>query len=511
MNSKYKHLSISEFLFDRGCYFETFANQIVESIITLLKGRFFLLTMAVGLFIFPQSSCTKLVEVEAPVTSTSEVNVYTSDATAAAVLTGIYTNISNSYFSNGGIASLSLFAGLSADELKLYNGSTNTTYIRYYTNALSTSPPLIADFWNAFYPVIFIANSAIEGLANSNSLTPAIKQQLVGEAKFIRAFCYFYLVNLYGDVPLITGTDYTVNAVFFRTLKSRIYQQIIADLKNAQTLLSSNYLDATLLNITDKRVRPTQGAAAALLARVYLYTGDWVDAEAEATNVITNTGAYNLINDLNSVFLANSKEAIWQLQPVGAGVNTPDGLLFIIPIAGLNNGPNPVCLNTNLLNSFETGDQRRTYWIDSVRVNSATYYYPYKYKINTPNVSITEYEMIFRLSEQYLIRAEARAQQGNISGAKNDLNIIRNRAGLASITAADKASLIIAIQHERQVELFTEWGHRWLDLKRTGTVDAVMNVVTPLKGGVWRTNWQWYPISLYELQHDQNLEQNSGY
>jgi len=119
--------------------------------------------------------------------------------------------------------------------------------------------------------------------------------------------------------------------------------------------------------------------------------------------------------------------------------------------------------------------------------------------------------MVLRLAEQYLIRAEARAQQNNVGGAQSDLNTIRTRAGLPNTTANDKTSLLAAIIHERQVELFSEWGHRWLDLKRSGNLDAMMAVVAPAKGATWSSNWQWYPIPSYEIVQDPNLVQNPGY
>jgi len=119
------------------------------------------------------------------------------------------------------------------------------------------------------------------------------------------------------------------------------------------------------------------------------------------------------------------------------------------------------------------------------------------------------------LGEQCLIRAEARAQQGNLNGAISDLDIIRKRAGLPLIANTNpgisQSVLLTAILHERQVELFTEWGHRWLDLKRTNNVDGVMNTVTTQKGGTWNSDWQWYPITLSELQTAPNLVQNEGY
>ena len=182
---------------------------------------------------------------------------------------------------------------------------------------------------------------------------------------------------------------------------------------------------------------------------------------------------------------------------------------------------NPVNLSQNLLNSFETGDQRAVpgNWIDSINISGITYYFPYQYKIAMQDQNVTsasdmgEYLMVFRLGEQYLIRAEARAEQNNIAGAQADLNAIRVRAGLANTTASDETSLLAAIMHERQVELFTEWGHRWLDLKRTGNVDAVMSVATPQKanGNPWQSYQQLYPLPLSDLKLDPNLIQNTGY
>jgi hypothetical protein len=116
-----------------------------------------------------------------------------------------------------------------------------------------------------------------------------------------------------------------------------------------------------------------------------------------------------------------------------------------------------------------------------------------------------------RLGEQYLIRAEARVQQNDITGAISDLNLIRKRAGLPGTLANDKASLLAAIMHERQVEMFTEWGNRWLDLKRTKSVDTIMNIVAPAKNTTWNSNWQWYPIPVNDIIQDPNLVQNDGY
>jgi hypothetical protein len=456
------------------------------------------------------SSCKKFVNVSAPITSVNSENVYTSDATAIAVLTGVYTNISAGGLANGGISAISLFPALSADELTL-NATGNSMYLAYYINLLTSSNTGGSDFWNNIYPYVYTVNGAVEGLTTASGLTPAVKQQLMGEAKFLRAFLYYLLVSLYGDVPLVTGTNYTVNQSLPRTPKAEVWQQIISDLKDAQSDLSPNFLDATLLSTTTERVRPTSWAATALLARAYLYTQDWNDAAAQSTAVINNSSMFTLAPDLDSVFLMNSTEAIWQLQPVIAGDNTFDALLFILPSSGPDNANYPVYLDTLLVNSFEPGDARRINWIDSVIVNGVVYYYPSKYKVNTILAPVTEYEMVLRLAEQYLIRAESNTMIGNFTAAINDLDTVRSRAGLPGTSAGDQTSLITAILHERQVELFTEWGHRWLDLKRTGTVGSVMGIVTPLKGGAWNANDQLYPIPLTDMQADPNLVQNAGY
>lgn len=450
-------------------------------------------------------------------------NVYNSDVTAIAVLNGLYTLISRNnyppYSSSATIPTISLWAGLSADELTLWSSSTSATQIAYYRNSLSASTAGF-EFWQNTYPYIYTCNAAIKGLENSTTLTPSVKKQLLGEAKFMRAFFYFYLVNLYGDVPLVLSTDYTVNALISRTQASAVYSQIITDLKEAQDLLVDGYVTSdakTLYTSATERVRPCKAAATALLARTYLYTKQWANAEAQATAIINNTAVYDTV-PLNKVFLKNSKEAIWQLQPVTQGTitNTAEAPFFVlsVPSTGVNS-THPVYLNNLLLNSFETGDQRKTNgnWVNIYTDVTGTYYYPYKYKDVTQgaNVTPTEYTMILRLGEQYLIRGEARAQQNNISGAQSDLNVIRKRAGLPNTTANDQPSLLAAILHERQVELFTELGQRWLDLKRTGTVDAVMSVATPLKGGTWNSYQQLYPVSQNELLVNPKMTQTPGY
>ncbi|MDR6567442.1 RagB/SusD family nutrient uptake outer membrane protein [Chitinophaga ginsengisegetis] len=456
------------------------------------------------------SSCEKLVDVNGPTTSISDVTVYASDATAISVVTGIYAQLSGASLRDRKLTSLPFLTGLSGDELTLYSGISDITLKGYYQNALSTSNLGTNDYWSACYKIVYITNAIIEGVTNSSTLTPSVKQQLLGEAKFLRGFCFFYLVNLYGDIPIVTSSDYKTNSLLARAPQREAWIQIIKDLKEADDLLSSNYLDASLLATTTEKVRPTRWAAKSLLSRVYLYQKNWKVASDYATEVINNTSLYHL-DSINGVFLRNSAEAIWQLQPVNADYNTEDARLFVIPARRSPGNSWPVFLSNNLLNSFEVGDQRKKFWINSDTANSIIYQYPYKYKVYTPMQPITEYNTVLRLGEQYLIRAEALMELGDLTGSRNDLNVIRLRAGLSKNDSNTQIELSSAIRHERRVELFTEWGHRWLDLKRTQEINSIMSIVTPQKGGIWNSSWQLYPITLLELQSNPLLTQNTGY
>lgn len=476
--------------------------------ISSVKGMTVNATIILALVALLVTSCSKLIEVDTPTTSISAANVYTNDLTAAAVLTGIYTTMSASYITGNDLPSIGLISGLSGDELVLYSGSGNIRLRAYYQNNLKTVTAY-TDFWTIIYQKVYILNLSLEGLTNATTLTYNVKQQLLGEVKFLRAFCYFYLVNLYGDVPLILSSDYKVNKVLPRSPKEQVWKQIIADLVDAKALLSADYLDGTLMKKTTERIRPNKWAATALLARCYLYNRDWKNAENQASEVISNLATYSL-DSLNKAFLIPSHEAIWQLQPVNLGSNTEDAKTYILTSAGPSYD-RPVYLSSQLINSFEENDQRRKLWIDTVTASGILYYYANKYKSGTLDAPLTEYNTVLRVAEQYLIRAEARAELNDIDESRGDLNIIRLRAGLKESSISEKTLLIDAIRHERRVELFTEWGHRWLDMKRTNTIDEIMPPITTLKGGTWDVDWQYFPILPSDILVNGNLTQNAGY
>ena len=466
------------------------------------------LIITILFILLPFSYCKKFILVGPPSTAIVGATAFNNDASATAAVLAIYSRIMEdpNSFCDGEL-SLSALCALSADELDDYGTEPGKQQI--YTNSLAVTNAITYTKWSELYKYIYTCNAIIGGITRSSLLTSQVRQHLLGEARFIRAFCFFYLTNLFGDVPLILSTDYQQNMLAAQATRRQVYQQITEDLLAAKNNLSEQYLDAADAS-TAERVRPNRYAAQALLARVYLYLGDWQHAAAEADTVIGQTSQYSLLNDLNSVFLKNSAEAIWQLQPVVGGYNTYDGNNFILNTAPSPSSPvNNAAIRSVLYNAFEMNDQRKQAWLGSVTGNAQTFYYPFKYKQPySGSGAVTEYEMVLRLAEQYLIRAEAKAELNDIAGAKSDLNIIRNRAGLPITAASSVPDLLTAILHERQVELFTEWGHRWLDLKRTERADSTLGAV---KGIHWAAADTLYPIPKGEIQNDPRLRQNPGY
>jgi hypothetical protein len=469
-------------------------------------------------------SCTKLVEVDPPVTNVNADNVYTNDITATAVLTGLYTRLAQGVGGFTGIDGISVRAGLSADEFAILGNVTASKILAYYRNNLSVSTGLGSELWAGWYQSIYYCNAAVEGIATSKAISEGAKEQLMGEAKFLRAFLHFYLLNTFGDIPIVLTTDYKVNSFLGKTLKDKVYLQIISDLKEAEELLSENFLNGSLQPYVGEveRVRPSKWAAKAMLARVYLYTKNYVNAEQKASEVI-DAPLFAMANTGNTFLRAGlgNKEAIWQLQPVISGWNTEDARVLLLNGAIGNN--RPVQLSKSLLTVFEPGDKRRIDWVRDTVIAGNPVKYVFKYKSAKLNNSVTEYLMVLRLAEQYLIRAEARAAQDNLQGAVNDLNILRNRArAMPTVDVPNplpdwdagvlsKVQVLDKVMGERRIELFSEWGHRWYDLKRTNTIDVVMTTAAIAKGGIWDSYKQLYPIPTSEIERNYNMVQNSGY
>ncbi|HTJ13397.1 MAG TPA: RagB/SusD family nutrient uptake outer membrane protein [Dinghuibacter sp.] len=434
-------------------------------------------------------SCKKFVQVDAPAGGTANAQVFSSDASATAAMNGVYSLMmgSNNAFTAGAVT---IYGGLSADEL--FNTTPSPLLDQFHQNTLiSSNSLLVTNCWGDAYSYIYQVNAILDGLPKSAALSAEVREQLTGEAECVRAFCYLYLADLFGRVPLETGTDYTINATMPQTPRAQVYAQIVTDLLNAQNLLTPAYPTAGPL-------KPNRWTAAALLARVYCYERDWADAVTESSKVI-DSGGYHLAPNPNDAFLAYSPEAIWQLAPVVPGFNTFEGYDFIPADAGTAPA---FAVDTTLVDAFEPGDLRLGAWLGKRTVGGQTYYYPYKYKIQSGSAHTENYTML-RLSEQYLIRAEARAALGDAMGAVADLDTVRVRAGLGPVATASPA----AILQERRVELCFEWGHRWFDLTRNQAFSMGFFQLKP----AFTLNDTLYPIPLSQLQANPSLTQNQGY
>jgi starch-binding outer membrane protein, SusD/RagB family len=453
-----------------------------------MNKKYFIIYIVAGVLFL--SSCKKFVEIDTPRNFVSTDVMFIDSASASTAILGMYSLIMGKSITPGfGCGTVTLYASQSADELISFSSADPT----FYQNTLVPDNSSNRIMWTEAYSYIYQANICIEGLEKSTTIPAITKSQFLAEAKLVRAFLYFYLVNLYGDVPFVTSSNWSQTYGHGRTPVATIYETIINDLLVAQNDLPAKYPAAG-------KIRPVKQAATALLARVYLYTRQWDKAEAAANAVITS-GMYPALPAPASAFLKNNDEAIWQLAPINTTYNTLEGYQ-LLP------GSTPTYyFQTPLATAFEPGDLRYTNWVKSMVYQGVTYYYTYKYKVRTSS-TVTENYTMLRLAEQYLIRAEALNNQKKVELAINDLNVIRQRAGLTPLPKTlTQDECTAAVEQERRVELFCEWGHRWLDLKRTGRADAVLSPIKPK----WKPTAIWWPIPLTERVADPSLGQNDGY
>ena len=446
-------------------------------------------------------SCKKLIDIPAnPPTAITETQQFADSATALTAVAGVYsyTSFGQGFMYND--ANLTFCTGLSSDELIFNGGYPYPDLQAFYGYGLTDLNSIVNTLWSDPYTGLYAVNAIISNVAASNTLSASFKTQITGEMKLVRALYYFNTVNLFGEIPLVLSTDYKTTSLLPRTSVDSIYAQILSDLSDAQKDLTAAYPSSG-------RLRPNLYTVMSLLAKVQLYRQQWQAAYDAADSVIAS-GLYSLEPNLNNVFLDGSNEAIWQIPATGSSQVTREASQFV----PYNSSQAPQYVVTPFLqNAFEAGDLRWQNWVGEYVVNingtNQQLYAPYKYKNLAPTGPTTEDYMIFRLAELYLIRAEAAVHLGNTTVALADLNQVRARAGLAASGATTADDVLTAIMHERQVELFTEWGSRWFDLKRTGTADAVLGAEKP----TWKPNEVLYPVPVKQRQFNSNLTQNPGY
>jgi hypothetical protein len=470
-------------------------------------------------------SCNKLVEVGEPIDAITAKKMFRNEAQAESALAGVYYELINGYgtrpepFLSSFAAGLSVYAGgLSADEFNV-NSINKTAYALATSKLTLTNNDYPTRIWNSAYHTIYNAVSVIEGITTTenSSMRDSVKVQYIAEAKFLRAFCYFYLVNYFGDLPLVLTTDFNKTRTMSRSSVQVVYAQILSDLQDAERDLPAHYEAGK-----KERVRANKWTAKAMLAKVHLYMKNYPLAAAKASELIAESGTFQM-EPLTNVFLAQSKEAIFQLKQTNQTSDirnaTAQGYFFI-PIDRYKDGA-AIWLTDQLINAFEAGDQRWEIWADSTMQSNngpnLKVWYPAKYKTGRYNAVLNapspEYTMVLRLAEMYLIRAEARANgaDGGHTKAIEDLNAVRLRTGLGALSMSlDAEAVKEAVAHERQIELFAECGNRWFDLKRTGKASALLSNM-PAKQP-WEGDYQLlYPIPVPDIEANRNIQQNTGY
>lgn len=441
------------------------------------------------------TSCKKFLDIDPPKSQLVGESVFKDILTAESAMAGIYYQLGSNSYAGGSVSSITYIGALLADAA-LYLGN-STDYIELNNNTILPTNGQVTNIWNNAYFIVYQANLMIEKLQAAEELEKNVRERLIGEALFIRGFTYFYLVNLFGDVPFAVSSDYRTNSTLSRMPAAQVYSHIVEDLETAASLLPDEYRGA-------ERVRPTKWASLSMLARTFLYLEEWEKAESYATQVLTASSLFNLESP-DKVFFKNSREAIWQLIPSHQVVNnyTNEGNIFII--RGTPSGL--VLREETAAQIWEPNDLRKHQWVGHIDGSFGRAFFPWKYKEWPSNATGTEYSMIIRVSELYLIRAEALARLGEIEAAKSNLNKIRSRAGLPDTQIDNRDAIITAILIERQREFFAEWGHRWFDLKRMGLSE---DTFTPFKPD-WQASDILLPIPEKEMLNNLKLTQNPGY
>jgi len=421
-----------------------------------------------SLLLLSAASCKKFVDVK-PTGQTTKAITFESVENAAGAVNGMYFDLSI----QGNIYSLLLYTNISllADELNTVNVAAAPFAVNSVTPQLSG----LTVYWSGYYAMINHANLVLDNLSSVPGLPAAQMAAWKAEAKFIRATAYMGLVQLFGKVPKVTSSAWHDNETLPRSPVTDIYALIVQDLKDAAAGLPHDYGDPAI-----NRIRATKGAANAMLTKCYMLQKDWTNAAASATAVIDDAAMYQLEPVFDDVFTDNSVESILEIwfgslapsilsssfgQGGGRG-STPQYTPGAKIVSAFNNSPN---------------DARSFKSIGGGKVN--------KYATSTSRPKL------LRLGDLYLLRAEAKTQLNDLTGGLNDLNTIRTRAGVDSSTASDQASLLLAIENERYLELAFE-GQRWFDLIRTGRADAVIGALKP---ATWQPTDVLLPVPQTEI------------
>lgn len=365
---------------------------------------------------------------------------------------------------------------------------------------------IASGMWNTIYNVIARANTVINAESDIPDAVRDDRDQLIGEAYAIRALAHFDLVRAFAQhygytasndhegIPVVTVFDKDSRPA--RNTVAEVYTQIVSDLTEA----------ISLLNQDPGSARISETAAKALLSRVYLYMGNYSGAESMATEVI-ESGDYQLLstdNYADAWSSGNSSETLFEIAFSEVDDNGSDALGRMYIVEGYGD----YLPAGDLLALIPEGDVRLGLFKEDPNLGGD---YGMVRVDKFPDPAVQNNTPVIRLSEVYLIRAEARARSNDEEGAREDLDVIRMRAlPTAEATTATGDALIDAILTERRIELMFE-GQRLWDLMRTKQ-DMVRNNCTNSVCTVAYPNDRFIiPIPQAELDVNDNIIQNPGY
>jgi tetratricopeptide (TPR) repeat protein len=406
-----------------------------------------------------------------------------SAGTLRAAIIGAYNEL------QGYSGNLTTLATASGDNA-VANGSVSS-YFQLNQHAVPTDHSIVVSTYRSIYRAVNITNTIIASVRaiSDPQLSDAERNQILGEAYFLRALGYFDLVRGWGGVQVQTLPTDNLEVIkgIRRSSPEETYNQALADLVEAEKLLPD---DAATRN------RAQKSTAKALRARLYLYREQWDDAERYASEVIASD-KYELVKPYKSFFTAPylSKESVFELTH---SQNDKNGYwsTWLPSALGGSHSLKPSDGIVEKLNNPAIGGSRSAL-IDGTgyTLHAALY----------NNTAGTGPLYVIRIAELYLIRAEARAKKAapDLAGAVEDLNAVRERADVPRWEdLADRGKIIEAIEEENNVEFAFE-AHRWFDLVRTKRAGEVL--------GVTNTNFWLYPIPQSDIFSDPDAEKNPGY
>jgi hypothetical protein len=429
------------------------------------------------------TSCKDFLDVE-PRDSVSDEATIIDKTSAQTAVRGIYRELGDDAYYGSLFQTIGYLSG---DNIQ-WTGSQSVIQ-QFISHSVKADNANIATVWAGIYSTINRANQVIDKLpaVNDATFTTEEKNALLGEAYFIRALAYFDLARTWGGVQLVVKATANIDDTkgLKRSTLAQTYAQVLSDLQTAEPLLPE----------TTNRYRATRKTVWALLARFYLYQKDWPQAEAYASKLIADA-EYRLIKPYSAFFANNvvaTDESIFEIAYSANNVNSHRGYWQPPANGGTRQwAPNEAFIA--LINDLATGGNRNA----AVAItNQGLWYGNFYYRSPA-----TDPAFVLRIAEQYLIRAEARAQQSNLEGALADLDAVRDRAGLTGSSATTEEALLLAIENERRLEFAFE-PHRWYDLVRTGRAAAVLGVTDERR--------YLMPIPAIELSTDNALEPNPGY